>query len=131
MRGQPIAANDDGLALANAVNPTRLPRDLPDCPHFRAIGRGGFDDGHGEAFAVKCGEVGVIGGGFVSPVIGDRTERMILARGQPVVGHSERADGRAVDEMFDVPKCPDAAEGVLAIETDHINGVIELVRLHQ
>jgi len=51
MQGVPLATDDDRLALADAIDPRKLPGDLPQHPLHGAIGGRGFENGDGEAVA--------------------------------------------------------------------------------
>ena len=65
MQGVPLATDHDRLALADAIDPRKLPGDLPQHPLQRAIGGRGLENGDGETVAFIGLQHGRICGGLV------------------------------------------------------------------
>src|SRR5215475_1137980 len=65
MQGVPLATDHERLALADAIDPRKLPGDLPQHPLHGTIGGRGLENGDGEASARIGFEQGRISGGLV------------------------------------------------------------------
>ncbi len=52
MHGQPVPTDDDGLTLADAIQPGKIPRDLAQYTQLRPVGGRWLDDHRREAFLV-------------------------------------------------------------------------------
>src|SRR5215475_11201850 len=72
MQGVPLATDHDRLALADAIDPRKVPGDLPQHPLYGAIGGRGLENGDGEAVAFIGLQHGRIRGGLVLAIRGDR-----------------------------------------------------------
>jgi hypothetical protein len=129
MQGVPLATDHDWLALADAIDPRKLPGDLPQHPLYGAIGGRGLENGDGEAVAFIGLQQGRIRGGLVLAIGGDRTERVVFGHGQPIVREPVGADGRALHDMRDVAIGAQTTEGIGPGETAHIDHRVEALCL--
>src|SRR4029434_10376375 len=74
VRGVAVAGDQERFALANPVNPGKLPGDLAEQAWCTALGRGRFDNGDREALVVVGLQEDRIGLGFVPSVGRRRTQ---------------------------------------------------------
>src|SRR4029453_13299889 len=82
MQGVPLTTDDDRLALVDAIDPRKLPGDLPQHPLYGAIGGRGFENGDGEAGARRGLQQDRIRSRLVLSVGGEGGRRVVF-------GHSD------------------------------------------
>jgi hypothetical protein len=78
VQGVAVAADQDRLAFADAIDPLEIPADLAHHALHRAIGGGRLENDCRELFGVPGSEVDIVRGGFVAPIVGAGPQRMSL-----------------------------------------------------
>ena len=131
MQGVPLATDYEGFALADAIDPRKLPGDLPQHPLHGAIGGRGLENSDGEARTRRGFEQGRIRGGLMLALRGEGAERVVLGHGQPIIGDPGGADGRALHDMRDVAIGAETTVGIGPGETEHIDHRVEARRLER
>src|SRR2546428_9458068 len=129
MQGVPLATDRDRLTLADAIDPRKLPGDLPQHPLYGAIGRRGFENGDREAVVRKGLQQGRICGCLVLTIGGEGTQRVVFGHRQPLIRDPVGADGRALHDMGDVTIGTHTTEGIGPGETEHIDHRVEALGL--